>query len=88
MYRLAPSSRNQQGHVTSQLTLEQKTTEISFNGSPPQKENSLSLGIRTTYIVVFDADGNVIALTAPEMTDSNLVYVQTADHRSVSTISR
>jgi hypothetical protein len=63
-YTLVTAAQTESGHITSQLTYDDSTAELTFGDAPPQKETAKGI-VGSTFTIVFGADGDVIDVTAP-----------------------
>lgn len=74
-YTLVTAAQTESGRVTSQLTYDDSTAELTFGDAPPQKETAKGI-VGSTFTVVFGADGDVIDVTAPEAHSSTIDSVK------------
>jgi hypothetical protein len=64
-YTLVAGAASPQGQVTSQMTFEKATSELSINGTPFPAGDAMGQMVGQTLTVVFGMDGNVVDVTAP-----------------------
>ena len=75
-YTMVTNAANEQGRITSQVTYDQATAEMSINGTPFPSPATLGALVGKTYTIVFGADGSVIDVTAPDAKDETLAPVK------------
>jgi hypothetical protein len=74
-YTLVTPAQAGTDRITSQLTYDESTAEISFDDAPPQKETAKGI-VGSTFTIVFGADGDVIEVTGPDAEKSTIDSVK------------